>query len=141
MKKRNSTSEFGKERNRFLLQAFRESIAAQSKIAIKNAFKEATEAPPPRFWVSEARAAAVLGKMLAGEDPTADMNLEKREMYQELYARFLELRELYPEASIAELTFRVVNDEAPRSYISWQRARMIIYEEKRLLKKERRGDL
>ena len=99
MKKRNSTSEFGKERNLFLLQAFRESIAAQSKIAIKNAFKEATEAPPPRFWVSEARAAAV----------------------------------------IAELTFRVVNEEAPRSYISWQRARMIIYEEKRLLKKERRG--
>ena len=72
MRKKNSTLEFGRERNEFLLRSFRESIAAQSKISIDNAFRQATEKPAPRFWVSEVRAANVIGKMLAGDDPTAD---------------------------------------------------------------------
>ena len=47
----------------------------------------------PRFWVSEQRAAGVVGKMLAGHDPTADMYEEKREMYREIFRRFMKLRE------------------------------------------------
>ncbi len=130
MKKKNSTAEFGKERNEFLIRAFRESIAAQSRISINNAFKQAAEVPAPRFWVSEARAAVVLGKMAAGEDPTESMFPEKRDMYREMFARFLELREQYPDTS--------VNDEAPRSYLSWHRARVIIFSEMSRLKRERR---
>lgn len=138
MKKKNSTAEFGKERNEFLIRAFRESIAAQSRISINNAFKQAAEVPAPRFWVSEARAAVVLGKMAAGENPTESMFPEKRDMYREMFARFLELREQYPDTSVNELVFRVVNDEAPRSYLSWHRARVIIFSEMSRLKRERR---
>lgn len=138
MRNKNSTLEFGRERNEFLLRSFRESIAAQSRISIDNAFRQATEKPAPRFWVSEVRAANVIGKMLAGDDPTADMVPEKREMYREMFARFMAMREENPDASIARLCFEVVNDEAPRSYMSWHRARVLIYQEINRQKKERR---
>lgn len=138
MRKKNSTLEFGRERNRFLLRSFRESIAAQSKISLDNAFRQASEKPAPRFWVSEVRASNVIGRMLAGDDPTADMVPEKREMYREMFSRFLELRKENPHASIASLCFEVVNGEAPRSYMSWHRARVLIYEELSRQKKERR---
>ncbi|MDE6095419.1 MAG: hypothetical protein K2G52_04450 [Muribaculaceae bacterium] len=138
MKKRiKSTLEFERERNTFLLRAFRESIAAQSRISLNKAFKIAAEAPAPRFWVSEARAAAVIGKMLSGEDPTEGMHPEKREMYREMFSRFLALREENPGEPISELCFRVVNGEAPRSYMSWHRARVLIYKEKSRLRGER----
>lgn len=140
MKKKKSTFEFERERNLFLLQAFRESIAAQSRISLNKAFKVAAASPAPRFWVSEARAAAVIGKMLAGEDPTAGMQPEKRDMYRELFGRFVRLRESFPDESISELCFRLVNDEAPRSYMSWHRARILIYKEKKRLRVERGSD-
>lgn len=140
MRKKNSTLEFGRERNEFLLRSFRESIAAQSKISLDNAFRQATEKPAPRFWVSEVRASNVIGKMLSGDDPTADMVPEKREMYREMFARFMVLREENPGASIAQLCFQVVNDKAPRSYMSWHRARVLIYEEISRQRKERRGN-
>lgn len=139
MRKPNSIPEFGDQRNRFLLESFRASIAAQSRIAVNNAFKTAAGAPAPRFWVSEARAAAVVGKMLSGEDPTLSMYEEKREMYREIFRRFSILRGERPEASIYELVFEVVNQEAPRSYMSWHRARVLIYEQRARLRKERRG--
>ena len=140
MRKKNSTLEFGRERNEFLLRSFRESIAAQSKISLDNAFRQAAEKPAPRFWVSEVRASNVIGKMLAGDDPTVDMVPEKREMYREMFARFMVLRKENPDASIAQLCFQVVNDEAPRSYMSWHRARVLIYEEISRQRNERRGN-
>lgn len=131
MRKINATAEFARERNEFLLRAFRESIAAQSQISINNAFKTAAETPAPRFWVSEARATAVLGKMLAGENPLDDMLPCKREMYMELFRRLEILIEENPGVKFSELVFRVVNEGAPSSYMSWHRARILIYEEKK----------
>lgn len=138
MKKKNSISEFSSQRNRELVENFRRAIAAQSEIALADAFRKAVETPAPRFWVSEARAAAVIGKMVAGEDPLAGMYPEKRDMYLEIYARFLELRAQRPEETITALVFEVVNGEAPRAYMSWQRARIIIYNERRRIRMERR---
>lgn len=134
MKKQNSISEFTDQRNRLLLENFRSAIAAQSQIALNEAFKTAAESPAPRFWVSETRAAAMIGRMLAGKDPTAGMYKEKREMYLELFNRFLALRASRPDESISSLVFEVVNQPAPRAYMSWERARTIIYGVRRLKK-------
>lgn len=138
MKKKNSVSDFEEERRRFLLTSFRRAIALQSEIDREKAFRTAADVPAPRFWVSENRAAAVIGKFLAGEDPTLSMLPEKRLMYREIYSRFLRLRAERPSESIAELLFEVVNDSAPRSYMSWQTARTIVYKERRRLRRERR---
>lgn len=137
MKKKNSVSEFTSERDTLLLSNFRRAIAAQSKISLEKAFRTASECPAPRFWVSETRAAIVIGAILAGKDPLASMTPEKREMYRELFARFLALRELHPDAPVSELAFEAVNQPAPRAYISWPRVRTIIYNMRRRMRRER----
>ncbi len=76
--------------------------------------------------------------MIAGENPTEGMNPEKKEMYEELFRRFQELRKLRPDESIGSLVFEVVNQAAPRSYISPKRAQSIIYKAK-ILKRQKNG--
>lgn len=139
MKKLNSTSEFSRERNMFLLTTFREHIRQMSQITIEKAFKATSQAPAPRFWVSEERAAAVMGKMLSGADPTPAMNPEKREMYRELFAVFMNLKRQYPDESIASLCSMAVNSAAPASYLSWHTIRNIVSAERRRLRSERRN--
>lgn len=132
MKKKNCRCEFSSERSEFLLRNFRESIAAQSQISLKRAFQDAADAPAPRFWVSEARAARVVGLLLKGIDATEGMHPEKRRMYLEIYRRFLDLRKEQPESCIGDLVFQIVNSEAPCSYLSSEWAGRIINESKKL---------
>lgn len=138
MKKINATAEFEAHRRLFLLQNFRSAIAAQSLIAIKNVFQTVADAPAPRFWVSEPRAAAIVGKMLAGDDPTPGMNPEKSDMYREIYRRFMKIRRQCPHRTIGDIIFDVVNAPAPKSYLSWYRVRSIIYKERKRLRNERK---
>lgn len=137
MRKINSTAEFEAERRKFLLENFRQVIAGQSRIAAAKAFRATAEMPAPRFWVSEARAAAVIGKMMAGEGCLEGMNKEKREMYREIFRRFSKIRRQSPEMTIADIVFDIVNDTAPKSYISWHRVRSIIYKEKKRRREQR----
>lgn len=138
MRKKNSISDFTSERDTHLLLNFRKALAVQSRISLEKAFRTASEAPAPQFWVSEQRAAIVIGRILAGDDPTLSMTPRKREMYRELYARVLTLRGLHPEASIQQLAFEAVNQPAPCAYLSWPRVRTLIYNERRRLRLERR---
>ena len=126
MRKKNSVSDFVSHRNELIIKNFRESLARQSQISIRRAFLDAAEAPAPRFWVSEERATEVIAKMLAGEEVTKTMYKEKAEMYMEIYRRVKRLRELHPCVPLCRLVFRVVNSEAPRSYISWHRVLQIV---------------
>ena len=119
-------SEFTSQRSNLLLENFRKSIALQSKISAIKAFHEAVNAPAPRFWVGEARASRIISMMKKGEDPTGGMNPEKREMYQEIFRRFKALSALHPDWPVGDLVFTVINNPAPRSYMSWHRARHII---------------
>lgn len=146
MRKQNSTAEFEAERRKFLIDTFRRVIAGQSQVAIENAFRTTAGLPAPRFWVSEARAAAVIGKMISGEvrpgcSPEEDMFEQKSEMYREIYRRFMKIRLQQPARTICDIIFEVVNSPAPKSYISWHRVRTIIYKERRRLRNERKEPL
>ena len=132
MKKSNSISEFAEHRRNFLRQAFRQAIARQSVIDANKAFKMAVDTPAPRFWVSEVRAAVVVGKILAGQDPLSSMFPEKAAMFSEIFSRFQKLRAQHPDASIAELMVEIVNAPAPRSYISPSRMRTITRKPKKV---------
>ena len=131
MKKKNSCLEFGTERNLFLLQQFRKSIAKQSHISLQKAFKEAADSPAPRFWVSEDRATEVISKMLQGQDPTPDMLPERARMYREICRRVRSLKRSRPDEPLCRLVFSVVNSPAPASYLSPNRIKTIVYETKR----------
>ena len=126
MRKNCSYSEFNSQRREHLLRGYRESIARQSKISAERAFRDAADAPSPRFWVSEDRAAEVVSKIISNPSVITNMYKEKAEMYLEIYRRVLKLRKVYPDAPLSSLIFRVVNSTAPKSYLTWQRARTII---------------
>lgn len=131
MKKKNAVSDFSAHRTECLWLAFRRSLAQQSEIELERAFRDSANAPAPRFWVSEARAAYVVGQHLLGRRPLQSMIPEKQNMYREILRRFFILRKREPEASVAELVGRVVNEPAPSSYLSPSRAAAVIAGEKR----------
>lgn len=127
MKKKNCRCEFASHRSRVLLQNFRDSIARQSRISAIKAFKEAAEAPAPRFWVSEARAVRIIQFLLKDEMEILDtMRPEKRAMYLEILNRVKLLKASNPDMALGDLVFEVVNNPAPRSFLSWQYASKII---------------
>ena len=97
-------------------------------------YDEIVEMPASRFWVSEPRAAAVVGRMLRGCD-FSDMFSERRRMYEEITRRVREIMDSEPGLSISSAVFRVVNSEAPRFYISAYTARSIIYRMNRAKRK------
>lgn len=131
MRKKNSVSDFTSERNATLTAHFKRQLATQSRIDLRRAFQGAAEEPAPRFWVSETRAAVVIARLLRGEEVLNDMYKEKKDMYLEILRRVRELHEKHPEITVADLVADVVNQKAPRSYLSWQRAKTIIYNERR----------
>lgn len=131
MKKKNCICEFASERSELLLRNFRESIARQSVISRQKAFREAVEAPAPRFWVSEARAMRIISSLLNGIDLTEGMRPEKRRMYHEIFRRVKEIKEKNPQTPLGDIVFEVVNNEAPHSYISWQSAAKLVSKFKR----------
>lgn len=118
MKKPNAICEFSSERSELLIKSYRESLARQSRISIKKAFKDAAEAPTPRFWVSEARAMRVVTLLMKGEDVLSGMHSEKRKMYLEIYRRVKAMKESNPETPLGDIVFEVVNSPAPCSYLT-----------------------
>ena len=128
MKKKNACLEFADQRSESLIRNFRESIARQSQISAMRAFEDAANAPAPRFWVSESRAARIISMMLKGEDPTEGMYSEKREMYLEIYRRVLKMQAEEPDMPLGDIVFTVVNSRAPRFFMSWLRAKHLINE-------------
>lgn len=127
MRKKNSNCEFSSQRSMALIQNFRESLARQSKISAAIAFKDAVEAPAPRFWVTEARATRVIALLMKGIDATEGMLPEKKKMYLEIFSRVKEIHNLNPEIPLGDIVFDVVNSPAPCSYLSPDRASRIIY--------------
>lgn len=126
MRKKNSIAEFASQRSECLLRNFRESLARQSRISINRAFRDAIEAPAPRFWVTEARATLIITQLLKGIDMTEGMQSQKRRMYLEILKRVKERRILEPDTPVGDIVFEIVNSEAPSSYLTIDRAYRII---------------
>ena len=131
MKKKNCRCEFASERSESLLKNFRASLAVQSQISAQKAFREAVDAPAPRFWVSEARAMRIVSMMMKGIDILDSMHPEKQRMYKEIFRRVMRIKENSPEIPLGDIVFQVINDPAPCSYITWQYASKIIYRKKK----------
>lgn len=121
-----SILEFTEERNRELLRVYGEKLAEASYIVMPEIFEQIANSPCSRFWVSEERAAIVISAMLANK-PLPNMRKNKREMFEEIYRRFLILREQYPESSIYSLIIKVVSQPAPKFYMTPRTVGELIY--------------
>ena len=140
MKALGSFFEYEQERNEDLSLAFRKQISACQFISIPEICKAVVNMPARRFWVSEERATIVISSMLRGDD-LRNMRQNKREMFLEIYNRVMKLKEEYPDASISQLVFKVVNQPAPKFYMTPLSAKVIFYKIKRKWYEERKRKL
>ena len=123
--------EFTDDRNKELLRAFREAISKSDFIDITEISEIIVNMPCSRFWVSEERAMVVVAAMLKGKPVLNAMRSTKREMFQEIYNRVIELRKTLPNASLFELVMKVVNSPAPKFYMRPRCAMELIYKIKK----------
>ena len=112
-----SIMDFTRQRNDDIMRAYREQLALANYIVMPEIFEKVAESPAKRFWVSEERAAVEVSRMLVGK-PFSRMRANKREMFQEIFRRYLALRESCPGKSLIELVSIVVHQPAPKFYLT-----------------------
>lgn len=117
MKSFGSVLAFTRERNAALLKAYREQINVVRRVRLNEIGERIVLSPAPRFWVSEERAAAVVSAIMRGKPVLETMRPTKREMFEEIHRRVVELKELHPDWSLCLLVFKVVNSPAPKFYM------------------------
>lgn len=125
MKNRGSVFEYARERNDDIMRAYVEQIDSCDRIHLPKVFSRVVDMPSKRFWVSPERASIVMSNMLRG-DNLSSMRPTKREMFYEIFKRVMELKALYPKKTIYQLTSEVVQQEAPKFYLTAGSAKVII---------------
>lgn len=126
MKYYGSILDFTQERNQELVRVYQEELSKAGYIVMPKIFEQVANSPCSRFWVSEERAAIVISTLLAGK-VIPNMRKNKREMFDEIFRRFLIVREQYPEKSIYALAIMVVNQPAPKFYMTPRTVGELIY--------------
>ena len=126
MKYYGSILDFAQERNQELMRVYQEELSKAGYIVMPKIFEQVANSPCSRFWVSEERAAIVISTLLAGK-VIPNMRKNKREMFDEIFRRFLIVREQYPEKSIYALAIMVVNQPAPKFYMTPRTVGELIY--------------
>ncbi len=121
-----SIMDFTQERNDDIMRAYRVQLAKANYIVMPEIFRLVAESPASRFWVSEERAAVEVSRMLVGK-PFSRMRANKREMFEEIYRRYLLLREKHPDKSVYELVSKVVRQPAPKFYLTPRTVGEFIY--------------
>lgn len=139
MKRQGSTFPLEVERNRSLIRTFRELFPACESPDI-TFYQHIADSPTERFWVTEERATLVILAMLHGKG-TTNMLGTKAEMYREIYRRYLKLREQHPGQPVSYLVSEVVNQPAPKFYMTAKSVREIIYRIKREWYEQRKKKL
>lgn len=126
MKYFGSILEFTRERNEDLMRVYREKLSEASIIVMPVIFELVAQSPSSRFWVSEERAAIVISAMAAGR-PIPRMRKNKREMFEEIFRRFVVMHEQQPDKSVYELVALIVNQPAPKFYLTARTVGEFIY--------------
>ena len=109
--------EFVNARNEEIMRIYHEIVSSVPFIIRSDVMELIAESPASRFWVSEERAGFVVKAMLAGR-PLPRMRETKKEMFDEIFRRFLIEREKQPHASVPELISIVIHQPAPKFYLT-----------------------
>lgn len=126
MKKKGNTSDFTEDRDNELHRSFMEVLRTGGDMPLRDMFGAAAARPSSRFWVSETRAAIVIGAMMRGREPER-MYSKRREMFAEIYRRVCEKMAADPTLCMTHAVNRTVNEPAPEFYLTAESARSIIY--------------
>lgn len=140
MKHIGSKFEYEKERNEDLMRTYEEYVIKGGYINMRDIFREVIKHQASRFWVSEERAAIVIGKMLKG-DKLLNMRKTKREMFREIFVRVQAIRIESPGITIHESVSEAIRQPAPKFYLTEGSAKVIIYKIKKAWYEKRKEKL
>lgn len=130
MKHFGSIMDFTRERNEDIMRTFRIQLEKARFIIMPEIFQMVADSPSIRFWVSEERASIVVSAMLSGKQ-LPRMRANKREMFEEIYRRFLVARQIDSEKTVYELVSDIVRQPAPKFYLTPRTVDEIIHRIKR----------
>ena len=120
MKHKGSTTDYLRQRDDALMKAYRDALRAADTAAPYNypdICRRVADSPSPRFWVSEERAAAVIGAIENGK-PLPPMRGARREMFAEIHRRYLKEKAADPGGTVFALAVKIVNSPAPKFYLT-----------------------
>ena len=140
MKNIGSVSEYSDDRARDLLCAYRQQLSQSRYISMPEIYEKVVMMPAPRFYVSETRAVVAITKIIKG-DQLLYMRPTKREMFFEIYRRYLIEKKKFPHLPLAHLLGIVIEQEAPQFYITPSSAKVYILKAKRKWLEERKRKL
>ena len=117
--------EFSEERLENLMRVYDDYIVRCDYIRMPEVYAYIANAPADRFYVSDARAAVVVSDMMQGK-PLTSMRPLKREMFEEIGRRVMELMKLHPSWTMRKLCTLVVEQPAPKFYITPGSAKIMV---------------
>ena len=139
MKKKGAVMEYSKERSDDLMRAYRDYLSSCKYIVMPEVYKAVANMPSRRFWVSDTRAALVVSAIMReGEKVLDGMWATRREMYKEIYNRVIELKDVFPNKSITELCSKVVEQPAPKFYLTPDSAKILLCKIRRKIANEQK---
>ena len=131
MKHKGCTSDFTSQRNRELMAAYRKAVTNTAFIDISEVSAIVADSPCSRFWVSVERATIVVSAIEQGRDVLSFMRPLGREMFEEIYQRYLRLRERDSHSRTFDLVMLAVYSPAPKFYMQPRCAMEVIYKMKK----------
>lgn len=136
MKNFGSVCEFAEERTADLLKAYFAYIESCDNVRMPDVFKSVVDMPSRRFWISAPRAAVVVAAMERGDD-LSSMRANKKEMFDEIFRRYKLMRIDTPDLPMAHLVREIVEQPAPKFYLSASSAKILILKARKLWFKEK----
>lgn len=123
-----------KERDQALYKSFRKALSEFSPATLREreVVRYVCKQPAPRFYIESERAVELVGRILAGVS-LIDLNNCSRRMTWELYRRYKAYCKEHPDCKLSRnrIMQDIVEEPAPEFYIETQRARKIIYKERK----------
>lgn len=124
MKRNGAVMEYSEERIKDLMRAYDEYIASCDHIKMDDVYAVIVNKGAKRFWVSEDRAVHVIYAMMKGIK--LKMRPLKREMFEEILRRVVEMRRKKPEMPVRVCCRKVVAQPAPKFYLSPGSAKVMV---------------
>ena len=125
MKHHGAVMEYAEERMQDLMRAYDEYISSCDYIRMPDVYSTIVNMEARRFWVSDIRATKVIYAMLRGVN-IKGMRPLKREMFEEILRRVLDLRKKRPELTIRACCSIVVASPAPKFYLTPGSAKIMV---------------
>ncbi|MEG1724103.1 MAG: hypothetical protein RR313_01785 [Anaerovoracaceae bacterium] len=112
-------SDFTEQRNRDILSAYKKILATHDVKLHKDAIRLTINSSAARFYVSAESAAKTLNRIRSG-DNLSEIKQHRREMFNELYKRYLECKRTYEfhDKSLSYICTFIVEEPAPKFYLT-----------------------